>query len=493
MERTLTDFIRALRAAGAPVSSAEAIDAARTLALIGFDDRQRMKDSLGLVLAKSEEEKLIHDQMFEIFFKRKSAASSAASKEGKDSDNQEDRSGSQDTSNEAGDKQQGARPGVKQEGAKQGGSSQGGSGSDHGDPRASEGSEESFYDLAFSGDADRIAAALERAGAEAGVDDIRFATQQAFFVRQMLERLGVETFDQLLSGKMNDPARKAQAEAKKLIAARANIQKLAREYVEQRFELFGRSATDNFMNEVVANREIAQIGLRDMERMKAMVARMAKRLAVRHSRRRKVRNRGQLDMRRTMRANAGHDGVPFELVWKYRRKDRPKIVAVCDVSGSVSRYVRFLLLFLYALKDEVTDLSAFAFSARLKDVGRELESMSFEAAMDHIVLEMGSGGTDYGQALQDLQDQYWDTIDRRTTVLILGDGRSNQADPRLDIFQEAAARAKRVVWLCPEPPGRWGTGDSCVLEYKPFCTTLSYCATALDLERAIDEVLAAYD
>lgn len=453
MERTLTDFIRALRAAGAPVSSAEAIDAARTLALIGYDDRQRMKDAFGLVLAKTEEEKIIHDQMFETFFRRKSSEST------ENATNTKKSAQSQDSEN--------------------GGST--------------ENPEQEFKDLALSGDADRIAAAMERAGAEAGVDDIRFSTQQSFFVRQMLDRLGVEPFDQALSAKMGDPSRKAQAEAKKLIEARAALQKQAREYVEQRFELFGRSATDNFMNDVVANREIAQLGLRDMERMKAMVARMAKRLAVRHSRRRKVRNRGQLDMRRTMRANAGHDGVPFDLVWRYRRKDRPKIVAICDVSGSVSRYVRFLLLFLYALKDEVADLSAFAFSARLKDVGRELDSMSFEAAMDHIVHEMGSGGTDYGQALQDLQDHHWESIDRRTTVLILGDGRSNQADPRLDIFQEAAARAKRVVWLCPEPPGRWGSGDSCVLEYKPFCTSLSYCATALDLERALDEVLTAYD
>ncbi len=463
MERTLTDFIRALRAAGAPVSSAEAIDAANALSLIGFEDRQRMKDAFGLVLAKSEEEKIIHDQMFETFFRRKSvnvSDSSSTDKKGAKAKHGDDLSSVRSAEQKDAEQKAGQL---------------------------------SFRELAFSDDSERIATAIERAGAAAGVDDIRFSTQQAFFVRQMLDRLGVEAFDQELSSKMGDPKRKAQAEVKKLSEARALLQKRAREYVEQRFELFGRSATDNFMNEVVANRELAQLGMRDMERMKVMVARMAKRLAVRHSRRRKVRNRGQLDMRHTMRANAGHDGVPFELVWKHRRKDRPKIVAICDVSGSVSRYVRFLLLFLYALKDQVTDLSAFAFSARLKEVGHELESMSFEAAMDRIIHEMGSGGTDYGQALQDLQDQYWDSIDRRTTILILGDGRSNQADPRLDIFQEAAARAKRVVWLCPEPPGRWGTGDSCVLEYKPFCTSMSYCATALDLEQALDEVLNAYD
>ena len=113
--------------------------------------------------------------------------------------------------------------------------------------------------------------------------------------------------------------------------------------------------------------------------------------------------------------------------------------------------------------------------------------------MDHILDVAGSGGTDYGQALVDLRENFWEQIDRRTTVLVLGDGRSNYTDPRLDIFAEMADRAKRVVWLCPEPPGRWGSGDSEILRYRPFCTHLSYCATALDLEQALDEVLMAYD
>jgi hypothetical protein len=220
---------------------------------------------------------------------------------------------------------------------------------------------------------------------------------------------------------------------------------------------------------------------------------MAKRLAVRHGRRRRVENRGQLDVRRTLRANAGHDGVPFHIIWKRKHKDRPKIVAICDVSGSVASYVRFLLLFLYALREKVTDLRAFAFSNRLVDVGRILETQGFESAMNRIIDEVGSGSTDYGQALADLQEQHFEAIDRRTTILMLGDGRSNYGDPRLDIIEEATDRAKRLVWLCPEPESRWGSGDSCMLQYKPFCSPVSHCATATDLEQALDDILLAYD
>jgi uncharacterized protein with von Willebrand factor type A (vWA) domain len=309
----------------------------------------------------------------------------------------------------------------------------------------------------------------------------------------MLEQLGVQQVEAQLQAALAERGADARRRAQAIIEARAAMQKHARSHVEQRFEMFGRSATESFLDEVVTQREIGELSHRDMERMKVLIARMAKRLAVRHSRPRRVRNRGAIDVRRTLRANAGIGGVPFDLVWKTKKKDRPKIVAICDVSGSVAQYVKFLLLFLHALNEKVTDLEAFAFSARLYDVGRTLERMDFEQAMDRIVRDAGGGSTDYGQALMDLQSQSWDVIDRRTTVIVLGDGRSNDSDPRLDIFAELADRCRRLVWLCPEPPRRWGTGDSCMLQYEPFCSQLSYCATASDLERAVDEVLSAYD
>jgi uncharacterized protein with von Willebrand factor type A (vWA) domain len=334
---------------------------------------------------------------------------------------------------------------------------------------------------------------MERAAAQVGVDDIRFASQGSYFTRRMLETMGVEALEARLMQRLEARDDNAKADAQALIDARAALGREARAHVERRFEVFGRAATERFMNTAVANRAIDKLSLRDMERMKAVVARMARRLAVRHSRRRKIRNRGRLDVRRTLRANAGYDGVPFEVVWKRKHRDKPRIVALCDVSGSVAQYVRFLLMFLYFLQETVADLGAFAFSNALHDVSQPLKRMPFETAMEHILFEIGSGGTDYGQALVDLKDRWWESVDRHTTILVLGDGRSNDTDPRLDIFAEMADRAKRVVWLCPEPEGRWGRGDSEILRYRPFCTHLSHCATALDLEEALDEILLAYD
>jgi uncharacterized protein with von Willebrand factor type A (vWA) domain len=518
MERALTQFIRALRAAGAAVSSAEAIDAARALAVVGYAERERMRDALGIVLAKSEEEKRLHDDLFDVYFSRAAAQAQrereqqagrgrgddeegAGKASGKEPDGERD--GRNDTGDrrdgdaDGGDPSDGGAPTTgdarEGDGAQAGGQPGSGGGGGGGGRQPARDRADEFLSLAQSGDADRIAVAMEQAGVAAGVDEIRFASQTPYYVRRMLEHLGVDALERRLLQRLNAQGEAAQAEARTLIEARSTLQRHARHFVDQRFEVFGRAATDAFLDDVAVNRAIGELSLRDIERMKVLVARMARRLAVRHSRRRRVRNRGQLDMRRTMRANAGHDGVPVELVWRRKRRDRPKIVAICDVSGSVSQYVRFLLLFLHALKDEVADLEAFAFSAHLESVAHELQTLPFEKAMDRIIGRIGGGSTDYGVALADLKNHHWNVIDRRTTILVLGDGRSNHADPRLDIFQEAADRAKRLVWLCPEPRVRWGTGDSVIPKYQPFCTHLTHCATALDLERALDEVLTAYD
>lgn len=456
MDSILAGFVRALRAAGAEASTAETIDAAHTLALVGYADRAGLKAALGLVLAKSEDEKQIHDQVFDLYFGRPQGTA--------------------------------GRAGQADEQAAQG------------QPALQTGDAEVDALLALANASpgaggqpgDALAAALSRAAAQAGVDDIRFATQAPHLTRQMLDALGIAPLEARLAQRLAESGAEAQAEARALAEARDTLRRQARALVQQRFAIFGKPATEAFMTEVAVTRTLGRMAPAEMERMKAAVTRMARKLAARHARRQRVTLRGQLDLRRTMRANAGHDGVPVTLAFKHRRRDKPRIVAVCDVSGSVAAHVRFLLLFLYALHDAVGDLRSFAFSNRLQDVAEPLEKLPFDDAMALILREVGNGSTDYGQAWVDLHDRHWDAIDRRTTVIVLGDGRSNGSNPRIDLFAELAGRAKRVVWLCPEPEGRWGSGDSAMLQYRPYCTSMSHCATANDLERTLDEALEAY-
>ncbi len=470
MDRTLAGFVRALRAAGADASTAEALDAARTVALMGYADRATLKAALGVVLAKSEAEKSLHDEVFELYFQPPARAEQRPSDDGT---GPADEAAGAQAPLQTGDAELDALLALVA-------SAQGG-GDDEDDGFAEPGA--------------ALTAALQRAAQAVGVDDIRFSSQTAYLSRRMLELMGIAPLEARLLARLGEPGAAALAEAQALNAARDTLQRHARALVEQRFELFGKPATDAFLTEVAVNRQLGHTGRMsppDIGRMKVAVARMARRLAIKHSQRRRIKLHGQLDFRRTLRSSAGHDGVPFKLFFKTRRRDKPRLVVVCDVSASVAPHVRFLLMFLYALQGAVTDLHTFAFSNRLMDVAAPLERLPFDDAMELIVREVGSGATDYGAAWQDLHDRHWHAIDRRTTVLVLGDGRSNGGDPRLDLFTELANRAKRLVWLCPEPPGRWGTGDSCMLQYRPHCTHAGHVATAADLERAIDEALEAY-
>jgi uncharacterized protein with von Willebrand factor type A (vWA) domain len=472
MDQTLAGFVRAFRAAGADASTAEALDAARAVALMGYADRATLKASLGVVLAKSEAEKALHDDVFELYFQPPARA------EQRPADGEDASPGAHGASDA--DNAEGASPASTGDADLDAllalvASAQGGEpGKGPAEPGAA------------------LTAALQRAAKAVGVDDIRFASQTAYLSRRMLETLGIAPLEARLLARLGERGADAVAEAQALTAARDTLQRHARALVEQRFELFGKPATDAFLTEVAVQRPLGRMSPPDIARMKVAVARMARRLAIKHSQRRRIRLHGQLDFRRTLRRSAGHDGVPFQLHFKTRRRDKPRLVVVCDVSASVAPHVRFLLMFLYALQGAVTDLHTFAFSNRLMDVEAPLERLPFDDAMELIIREVGSGATDYGQAWQDLHDRHWQAIDRRTTVLVLGDGRSNGGDPRLDLFTDLANRAKRLVWLCPEPPGRWGTGDSCMLQYRPHCTHAGYVATAADLERAIDEALEAY-
>ncbi|MEL6856833.1 MAG: VWA domain-containing protein [Pseudomonadota bacterium] len=443
-EQVLTDFIRALRSADVRVSTGEAIDAAEAVKLIGYADRQQLLDTLRCVLAKSPTEKQAHDRLFDLYFSRQPVPQNEPP-----------------TMSESDEASESDGPG-------------------------------DILDLLENGDETAIAMAMERAGQEAGLQDIRFSTQVSYFAQKMMNALGVERLESEMMQAFRERTEDGQAYAEDLIEGRKQMLSRAREHAKQAFETYGSGATLAFREDVLAETALTALEVRDLGRMQVLVQKIAKRLAVKHSRRRRKKNRGQLDVRKTLRANAGFDGVPFDLAWKQTKRDRAKIVAVCDVSGSVARVVRFFLMLLYSLNEVVPDIESFAFSGRLEDVGDTLENEDFLPAMDQIVNSIGMSSTDYGQSLSDLKMNHWNSLDRRTTLIILGDGRSNYGDPRLDLFREAAGRVKRVIWLTPEGESQWGSGDSELPRYRPHCHVMKHVTTVKDLERVLDEALSRY-
>jgi uncharacterized protein with von Willebrand factor type A (vWA) domain len=450
MRENLHRFFRAARGAGVHVSPAESIDAMRAVAEVGISDRGVLRDALLLTLAKSEDEKKALGACFDLFFAH--PESQRASEEAKDA------SGAAAESQTA-----------------------------EGTPSQPEGLGP-LAQMLLSQDRSAIAAAIASASGAASLSDIRYFTQRGIFSGRILELMGIARLnDDMQSLTATNPAL-----AERLTVLTDALRENVRDAVSQALVLYGREEAENLRNEILRSAPLARIEPRQIEQMRALIRQMARRLRERYSKPRKRQRRGHLDVRRTLRKNAAWGSVPFLTAWKRRHRDRPRIVALCDVSGSVARASDFFLLLIHSLHEVVSDVRSFAFSGHLIEVSEILESKSAEEAMQDIMSKVGFGSSDYGTSFANFEQQWMASVTPQTTVIVLGDARSNNLDPGADILRRISERAKRLVWLNPEGRLMWGLGDSEMPRYATFCNLVRQCATAQQLERAISDIVAAY-
>jgi hypothetical protein len=456
MREELHRFFRAARGAGVRVSPAESIDAMKAVADVGFADRDILRDTLLLTLAKNQDEKRALGETFDLFFSQPEVKDETAPE----------------------DAEENAANGPAPDAAA-------GETSEAGAPPPEMGE---LAQMLRSQDRSAVAAALANAANAASLSDIRYFTQRGIFSTRILNLLGIERLrDDLDALTSTNPA-----EAERLAAALTALRENVGEVVSQALVLYGREESENLRNEILRNAPLARLERRQVEQMKALIRAIARRLRERYSKPRKRQRRGHLDIRRTLRRNAAWGGVPFLTSWKRRHRDRPQIVALCDVSGSVAQVSDFFLLLIHSLHEVVDDVRSFAFSGHLIEVSDILDTQSPEEAMSEIMSKVGFGSSDYGGSLEDFEKGWIRTVTPKTTVIVLGDARTNNLDPRADILRRISERSKRLVWLNPEGRMAWGWGDSEMPRYASFCTVVRQCATARQLERAVSDIVAAY-
>jgi uncharacterized protein with von Willebrand factor type A (vWA) domain len=437
MTEVLGDFIRALRANDVRISAAESIDAARTIDAIGYDHRDILRAALGQSLAKSAPEKQRFDETFDRFF----AFVSPSAKQIED-----------------------ALPAQTPENT-------------------------DLANMLLAQDQAGIAMAMAEAARDIRLNDIVFFTQRGLYGLRMMQAMGIDAVEQQIDQARASGDSAAMDRANSLAQARDNLRADVRAFIDQQLVLFTANAGRRLREDMLQVARLRDVDYRDLRLMHDLVKRMAKRLVALHSRRKRLARRGHLDIRRTIRANIEFDGIPFHTIWRRTKVDRPKVITVCDVSGSVARVSQFLLMFLYSLQDVLPHVRSYAFSNRLSDVSDLFDGQSVEAALPQIMTRCGGGSTDYGRAFEDLEDLCLKDVDHRTTILILGDARSNNGNPRADILKKFHDKAKRVMWLNPEPRTLWDTGDSEMRRLKPHCDKVSTCASLGDLERVVSELL----
>jgi uncharacterized protein len=457
MRENLHRFFRAARGAGVRLSPAESIDAMRAVSRIGFADRAILRDTFLLTLAKTQDEKKALGDCFDLFFDQPEPQSPPEDGKSDEQESSESNSPSDSAGEVSGGDEQ--ADGLGQ-----------------------------LAQMLLSQDRNQISAAIANAASAASLPDIRYFTQRGIFSGRILERMGIERLrDDLDNLTATNPAL-----AERLTNALDGLRGTVRDTVSQALLLYGREEAENLRNEILANAPLSRIEPRQVEQMRRLIRQIARRLRERYSKPRKRQRRGHLDVRRTIRRNAAWGGVPFLTAWKRRHRDRPKIVALCDVSGSVARVSDFFLLLIHSLHEVVDDVRSFAFSGHLIEVSDILESKTPEAAMAEIMSKVGFGSSDYGNSFDDFEHGWMSAITPQTTVIVLGDARSNNLDPRADIVRRIAERSKRLVWLNPEGRMAWGWGDSEMPRYSTFCTVVRQCATAKQLERAVSDIVASY-
>jgi uncharacterized protein with von Willebrand factor type A (vWA) domain len=244
-------------------------------------------------------------------------------------------------------------------------------------------------------------------------------------------------------------------------------------------------SVDNLMN-----RPFHALSDSDKMILQNEVQRLAAILRTRIALRQKRAKSGQLDPRATIRANLKYHGVPMEIKHKDRTR-KPKIVVICDISTSMRFCSELMLSFLFALQGQVRKTHAFAFIDHLEYISDDFSGSDADQAITTVLWRMPSGhyNTDLGWSLQNFNDDFMDTLNSGTTLLIVGDGRNNYYDPRLDIFSVMSRRAARTIWLNPEPPIMWH-GDSDMHKYAPLCDNVLKVGNLRELADAVDELMA---
>ena len=271
--------------------------------------------------------------------------------------------------------------------------------------------------------------------------------------------------------------------------ARDYLREQVRDYVEKQFFLHADESGKQLREELLKKVKLSNLEKRNFKDVQEIVFKMAKKLVSIHSKRRKTFKRGQLDIRKTLRSNMQYDGMLFDLKWKSQKVDRPKVICICDVSGSVSNYSRLLLMFLYSLAEILPKVRSFAFSSDLGEVTQLFQQSKLEDAMAKTMRDYGNGSTDYGQMLADFRSHVLKDVDSKTTVIILGDARNNYGDPKSEILREVYNKAQRVIWLNPEPKSSWTVGDAEMKKYAPCCHQTEVCNSLVHLERVVGNLL----
>lgn len=464
MDDRIVEFIQALRGSGVRVSLAESADCMRAVEQLGVQDRAAFRSALRTTLIKEHPDFATFDQLFPLFFNIGTPPMQQA--QGRDSQ----------LSREQQEQLSAAMQRLMQQ--------------------ISDKLRELAQRLMDGRSLTREE--LEQLAQRAGMHRMQHASPQLrrFIEQQMQRQLGLNELQQLLAQleaalQQAGMSREGQQQVRAIAEGNA-------EALEQQIEQFVGVGLAKQLAEYMqrdplhdlANRPIDQLTPREIEALRDEVRRMAARLRTRASLRNRRHRAGALDAKATVRRSQRYSGVPIEL--RFRRKRlKPKLAVICDISTSMRPHATFMLTLMYELQDIVARTRSFAFIDDMHDITQDFTGKRPQEAIRDVLQRIPPGyySTDLGHSLATFCREHLDAVDRRTTVIVLGDGRNNYNDPRLDCIDTIKRHARRILWFTPEHERMWGTGDSDMHLYAPKMDSVHYVSTLQQLADAIDHLL----
>lgn len=467
----MSEFVVALRKADLEVSPAESLDAMNALGIIGLEDRRLLRDTLSIILAKTPEEKALFEVCFERFFTFKQFTRPVTEKV------PEELTEGSGESGEGGEQQPG--DGSKEPEARD----------KRRRRRASAHHTSRLGHLLLSGDDAELAVLMMQAARAVHLENIKTLRERSLYARRIMVHMGTSQLDSEIDRLRQREDGNSQTTASMLSSARHYLNEQVREFVEEQYLLIVDGTGQRFLSDSVSSTKLTNMQAYYFDHIREAVRKLANQLAKRHAKKRKITNRGQLDVRKTLRKNLQYDGTLFDIKWKQIRLERPKVFVICDVSGSVKNVSRFLLTFLYSLNEVLPKVRAFAFSNDLGEVTELFDRYPVDEAIEMSLDDYGKGSTDYGAAFNRFRELALSDIDNRSTLIILGDSRNNYFATGADSLKTISARARQVIWLNPEPRDKWQEGDAEMKEYLPYIQYAEVCNSLTDLERMVSRVL----
>ena len=465
MDLVFAEFVSAARRAGLTLSPVEAIDAQRAAISVGLLERTDLRDALRSVMVKDSKERAIFDRVFEAYF----------TADGRNQGTLFDRLRSQGFSDlEVGALDELLRALVD--------TGQGGGGATGVSSVISGG-----------GELDRL---LVVSGRAAGLERMQTPMQVGFYTARILDASGVSkaqtTLGALRSRLRDALGDRGDALVDAVAAELERFRGLARSYVQDEFQRRNATLYDDLRKERMDSRAFTTLDEKEVESVLAEVHRLAERIRGALSVRRKAERRGKLDVRGTIRNSYATEGIAFQPVFKRKKRDRPKLVVLCDVSDSVRAAARFLLVFAYAIQEVFTKTRSFVFVSEVGETTELFDTLPIDNAIalaySGSVVSVASN-SNYGRVFAQFADQYLDALDRHTTVLIIGDARNNFNEVNAHALQQMGTRAKRIVWFNPEPRGAWGFGDSAMPAYQVHCDVVETVYNLESLRTAVDALI----